>query len=84
MISHLQAISQELVHLGNLGGDGKVDGTVTDLNDEATHDVAVDLVGHLQLLAVGDVGGLGDGRLEAVEGLVVEWLKIVSSRYFVT
>lgn len=33
------------------------------------------LVGDLELLALADVGGLGDGRLEPVKGLVVELLR---------
>lgn len=41
--SYLQRVLEELVHLGDLGGDGKVDGAVTDLNDKATTDVRVDL-----------------------------------------
>lgn len=42
-ILHLQDIGQGLVHLGDLGGDAEVDGTVTDLDDEATNHIRVDL-----------------------------------------
>jgi hypothetical protein len=70
----LQGVSEELVHLGDLGGDGKVDGTVANLNNESTNDVGVDGVGDLELLALTNVLGLGNGGLEAVEGLVVQLL----------
>ncbi len=69
----LQAVGEELVELGDLGGDGEVDGPVADLDDQAAQDVRVDLVPDLQLLALA-VLGLGDDRLETVEGLVVERL----------
>lgn len=42
-IGSLQAVVQELVHLGDAGGDGEIDGTVTDLDDESTDNVGVDL-----------------------------------------
>jgi hypothetical protein len=41
--SSLQAVRQELVHLGDAGGDGEVDGAVADLDDESTDDIGVDL-----------------------------------------
>ena len=75
----LQAVGQELVELGDLGGDGEVDGAVTDLDDQAAEDLGVHLVPDLELLALA-VLGLGDGGLEAVEGLVVEGLRGVGSR----
>lgn len=40
---YLQRVLEELVHLGDLGRDGKVDGAVTNLNNEATTDLRVDL-----------------------------------------
>jgi hypothetical protein len=40
---YLQRVLEELVHLGDLGRDGKVDGTVADLNNETTTDLRVDL-----------------------------------------
>ena len=40
---YLQRVLEELVHLGDLGRDGKVDGTVADLNNETTTDLGVDL-----------------------------------------
>lgn len=43
--SILQGVGQELVHLGDLGRNGEVDGTVANLNNQATDDVRVDLVG---------------------------------------
>lgn len=43
-ILHLQSISESLVHLGDLGRDAQVDGAVTDLDDEATDKVGVNLV----------------------------------------
>lgn len=70
----LQAVRQELVHLGDAGGDAEVDGLVADLDDESTDDVRVDLVGDRELLAGADVGRLGDGGLEPREGLGVEVL----------
>lgn len=39
----LQSIRQELVHLGDAGGDAEVDGSVADLDDETADDVRVDL-----------------------------------------
>lgn len=39
----LQSVGKELVELGDLGGDAKVNGTVADLNNEATDDLGVDL-----------------------------------------
>lgn len=39
----LQSVGKELVELGDLGGDAKVNSTVADLNDEATDDLGVDL-----------------------------------------
>jgi hypothetical protein len=39
----LQAVLQELVHLGDARGDAKVDGAVADLNNESTDDVGVNL-----------------------------------------
>ena len=108
---HLQGVRQELVHLGDAGGDAEVDGAVADLDDEPADDVGVDLkkcvrvdvrnhlamlpslageegamagsfrvgsvaylVGDLELLALADVGGLGDGSLEAGQSLAVEGL----------
>lgn len=44
-ILHLQSIGKSLVHLGDLGGDAKVDGAVTDLNNESTNKVGVNLRG---------------------------------------
>lgn len=70
----LQGVGKELVHLGDAGRDGKVDGAVADLDDESANNVGVDGVGDLELLALADVGRLGDGGLEAVEGLVVQGL----------
>jgi hypothetical protein len=70
----LQGVRQELVHLGNASRDAEVNGSVANLDDEAANDLRVNLVGDLELLALADVGGLGDGSLEAVEGLVVEGL----------
>ena len=39
----LQAVGEELVHLGDAGGDAEVDGAVADFDDEAANDVRVDL-----------------------------------------
>ena len=71
---YLQSVLEELVHPGHLGGDGQIDGAVANLDDEAANDLGVDLGYHLELLALGDVLGLGDGGLEAVEGPVIEGL----------
>lgn len=71
---YLQSVLEELVHLGHLGGDRQIDGAVADLNDESTLDLRVDLGDDLELLALADVLRLGNGGLEAGEGLVVEGL----------
>lgn len=42
-ILHLQSIGKSLVQLGDLGGDAEVDGAVTDLDNESTDEVRVDL-----------------------------------------
>ena len=39
----LQSVVEQLVHLGKLGGDAKVDCPVTDLNDKSANDIRVDL-----------------------------------------
>lgn len=70
----LQAVGEDLVHLGDAGGDAEVDGAVTDLDDETADNVRVDLVGDLELLAGTNVRGLADGGLELGEGLAVEGL----------
>jgi hypothetical protein len=41
---HLQGIGKSLVHLGDLGRHAKVNGAVTNLNDESTNEVGVDLI----------------------------------------
>lgn len=41
---NLQGVGQELVHLRDLGRDREVDGSVSDLNNQAANDVGVDLV----------------------------------------
>lgn len=71
----LQSIVEELVHLGDARGHAKVNGAVSDLDDESTDDVGVDLGGDLELLALADVGGFGDGGFETREGPVVEGLE---------
>lgn len=40
----LQSIGEGLVHLGDLGRNAKIDGTVADFNDETADDVRVDLL----------------------------------------
>lgn len=70
----LQGVREELVHLGDASRDAEVDSTVTDLDDESTNDVGVDGVGDLELLALADVGGLGDSSLESRKSLVVKGL----------
>jgi hypothetical protein len=72
----LQSIGEELVHLGDARRDAQVDGAVADLDDEPADDVRVDLVGDLELLALADVLGLGDGGFQTREGLAVEGLRI--------
>lgn len=42
-LARLQSIGEELVELGHLAGDGKVDGAVGNLNDETADDLRVDL-----------------------------------------
>lgn len=39
----LQGVGQELVHLGDAGGDAEVNGSVANLDDESANDVGVDL-----------------------------------------
>jgi hypothetical protein len=73
LILHLQGISQSLVHLGDLGGNAQVDGAVTDLDDESTNKVRVNLGDNLELLALDELG-LGEGLLEAGDGLGIELL----------
>lgn len=75
-ILHLQGIGQSLVHLGDLGGDAQVDSAVTDLDNKATDNVGVNLGDDLELLALADLG-LGDGLLEAGDGLGIELLQKV-------
>jgi len=61
---HLQGVRQELVHLGDAGGDAEVDGAVTDLDDESTNDVGVDLktsVRSFVLKILGDVAKFATG-----------------------
>lgn len=72
--TNLQSIGEEIVHLGDARRDAQVDGAVADFYDEAADDVGVDFVGHLELLALADVLGLGDGGFETGEGLVVKGL----------
>jgi hypothetical protein len=43
VVEYLQSISEELVHLGDLGCNTEVDGAVANLNDESTTDLGVDL-----------------------------------------
>jgi hypothetical protein len=40
---NLQRVGEELVHLGDAGGDAEVDGAVANLDDESADDVGVDL-----------------------------------------
>jgi len=68
----LQGITEELVHLGNTGRDGEIDCSVTDVDNETTEDIWVDLVSNLELLALSNVRGLGNGRFETRQGLVIE------------
>jgi hypothetical protein len=41
---HLQSIGKSLVHLGDLGRNAKINGAVTNFNDESTNEVGVDLI----------------------------------------
>jgi hypothetical protein len=43
MTANLQSVGEQLVKLGQLGGDGEVDGAVTDLDNETAQDGGVDL-----------------------------------------
>lgn len=38
-IGILQGIREKLVHLGNAGGDGEINGSVANLNDESSEDI---------------------------------------------
>lgn len=57
----LDRFSQNLVQLGDLGGNGQVDTVTTDLDNQTAQDLRVDLVGDLQGLAGADELGAGDG-----------------------
>ena len=76
-ILHLQSIGQSLVQLGDLGRNAEVDSAVTNLNNESTNKVGVNLGDNLELLALADLG-LGDGLLETGDGLVVELLNYIA------
>lgn len=84
MLVVLQRVREELVHLGDAGRDAEVDGSVTDLNDKSTNNLGVNLVGDLELLALADVGRLGDGSLQSVEGSLVESLSAGNSELNLT
>lgn len=43
VVKYLQSVSEELVHLGDLGCDTEVDGAVANLDNESTTDLGVDL-----------------------------------------
>lgn len=38
-----QGVAQELVHLGDLGRNGQVDGSVTNLNNKSSNNIRIDL-----------------------------------------
>jgi hypothetical protein len=80
----LQSVREELVHLGDAGRDAEVDGSVTDLDDESTNNIRVDLVGDLELLTLADVRGLGDSSLKSVECSLVERLSAGNSELDLT
>jgi len=41
---HLQGVGEELVELSNLVGDAQIDGAVSNLNDQTTLDIGLDLL----------------------------------------
>jgi hypothetical protein len=43
VVKYLQGVSEELVHLGDLGCDTEVDGAVANLDNESTTNLGVDL-----------------------------------------
>jgi hypothetical protein len=43
VVKYLQSVSEELVHLGDLGCDTEVDGAVANLDNESTTNLGVDL-----------------------------------------
>ena len=49
----LQAVRQELVHLGDASGDGEINGAVADFDDKSAHDIGVDLEHVLECLCLG-------------------------------
>lgn len=63
--SSLQAVRQELVHLGDAGRDGKVDSAVANLDDESTDNVGVDLYLGLGVVSL--------GKIVRLEGGVPRW-----------
>lgn len=71
---YLQSILEQLVHLGHFGGNRQVNRTVTDLDDESTTDLWVDLGNDLELLALANVLGLANGGFETAKSAVVEGL----------
>ena len=69
----LQRVGQELVHLGDLRRDAEVDCPVANLNDQASNDILVDLLGDLKLLALAELG-LSNSSLKSLDCLLVELL----------
>ena len=68
----LDIVSESLVELGNLVGDGKVDSTITDLNNETSQNIGVNSVGNLKSLSLTNKRRLGDRGLKTVNSLVVK------------
>ena len=71
---YLQSILEQLVHLGHLSRDRQVNGAVTNLDNQSTLDLGVDLGYDLELLAVGDVIGLVDSLFKTAESSVIKGL----------
>lgn len=79
---HLQSISEQLVHLGHLSRNTEIDSTITNLDNQSTLDIRVDLGHDLEFLALADILGFGDCGFEAGKGAVVEGLYNVSISFF--
>lgn len=68
----LNVVSKSLVELSNLVRDREVDSAITDLNNETSKNIRVDLVGYLEGLSFADKRRLGNSSLETADGLIVE------------
>lgn len=71
----LQSIVEELIHLCDTRRDTKVNGAITNFNDQSANDIRVDLVRNLELLALADILGFRNGGFKTRKHLIVEGLE---------